>query len=681
MENGKMKEKTFALSVILVAFMTFGLVTAVFAAAQTPDMQIHIYLDPDTENSALQAGTIDLNDWPLTKDWIDSWALLPASVNLRDYVEMGMMEVDINNQAWPTGDSGSKFYNPARPASVKSVEFRKAVACLLDRDKIVTDVLKGMGFRMDVPLPPFQSAYMDMVNYSLSGYVYNYDKVRAEGILDAAGFTMDTGTGIRHDPVLGGDLAPIKFYIRQDDPNRRAAGEMLVAELLAEGIPVNAIITEKTVCYKNVMVLYDYHLYTGGWSLSTIPDQYHDLYASFTYYGPSIGWSQNYPGFCNSEFDSWALKVKYPDTIADCQAAAKVAGYLFLKYCAIVPMYCSKAVKAYRTYATYGWTGMVNNAGYGIDNYWTFLNMAQVGTGGDNRIDWGFKSDIEQLNQVSSEWLWDQNVLGLIYESLIGTNPFNLNPSEFFLAESGYVGTWDASGVGGTNPATFANFTLRTGVYWHNDTGNPRRAFVASDVQFSFDYQKACGPGIAWNYPSLTSYDHCVVYDNTHIAIFYKQKSAWAYQWAGGLPIINPDTWSLVGPGMATKNYNPQTTDLNGDGVIDLKEDGTGAWMFDTYNQGNWVTLKADPSYYLSSGFIASRLADMFHIGAGDVNRDGSVNILDLSYMARSLGRTTGDTHGSGWYQYNVDCDLNGDGTVNYLDLGVTSANYGKTAG
>jgi ABC-type transport system substrate-binding protein len=682
MENGKMKEITFALSVILVAFMTFGLVSAVFAAAQTPSMQIHIYLDPDTENTALQNGEIDINDWPLTKDWIDAWALMPTIMNLRDYVELGMMEIDMNNQQWPTGDSNSKFYTASRPESVKSVEFRKAVACLLDRDKIVTDVLKGMGYRMDVPLPPFQSAYADMVNYSASGYIYNYDKARAESILDAAGFTINPVTHIRVDPVRGGDLQPVKFYIRQDDPNRRAAGEMLVAELLSEGIPVQAIITERTVCYKNVMVLYDYQLYTGGWSLTTIPDQYHDLFSSFTYYGPTIGWSQNYPGFCNHEFDSWALQVKYCDTIADCQAAAKAAGYLFLKYCAMVPMYCSKAVKAYRTYSTYQWAGVINNGGFGIDNYWTFLNMYQVGTGGDNRIDWGFKSDVEQLNQVSSEWLWDQNVLGLIYESLIGNNPFSLDPSEFFLAESGYIGTWNATPVGGTDPATFVNFTLRSGVTWHNTTGNPRAAFTAYAVNFSFVYQKTCGPGIAWNYPNLAAFDHCEVYDDLHVAIFYTQKSAWAYQWAGGLPMINPDIWGRITPGMATKNFDPATADINGNGVTDLQEDGTGAWMYDTYYQGNWVTLDADPNYYLSASFISTRLAEMFHEGAGDVNRDGVVSILDLSYMARSLGRTFGvDPSGQGWYDYNADCDLNGDGTVDYMDLGVTSANYGRTAG
>lgn len=667
-----MKEKTFAISVILVAFMAFGLVSIGFAAAKTPKVQIHIYLHPDVENADLQAGIIDVNDWPLAKEWVDAWALMPDQVVLRDYVELGMMEIDINNQMWPTGSESSKFYNPADSGnqSMRSAEFRKAVAYLLDRNAIVRDVLKGFGFRMDVPLPPFQSDFIDMPNYTASGLIYNYNVEKAKQVLDAAGFTVGVG-GFRIDPLTGNKMDDIIFYIRQDDPNRRSAGEMLATELAGVGIPTKAIITERTVCYKNVMVIYNYNLYTGGWSLSTVPDQYHDFYASMTYYGPSIGWSQNYPGFCNHEYDTYALQVKYPETVADARANAKICGYLFLKYCAIVPMYCSKAVKAYRA----GWTGVVNNAGFGVDNYFSFLNMAKPL---DDTIDYGFKSDIEQLNQVSSEWLWDQNVLGLIYESMLGTNPFNLAPTEFFLANSYTVDTW----AGPSGPATVVTFVLKENVTFHNTTVPMRKPLTAWDVKFSFDFQYACGPGIAWLYPNLANLNKTVVNSLYSVSIYYNKKSAWAFQWAGGCPILNNETWGLLTPGIAVKTYDPVTADINGDGVADIKEDGTGAWMFEDYATGSYVKLSRDDNYYLGDTNIADRLKEMFHIGAGDVDRSTDVNILDLGYLARSLGTFTGNcTHGTGWGDYNPDCDLNSDGMVNALDSAQVTTNYGKTMG
>lgn len=667
-----MKEKTLVVSVLIVGLTALGMISGVYAAARTPYLQIRIFLHPDPENHALEACTLDINDWPLAKEWVDRWSLMPGLITLRDYVELGMMEIDINNQRWPTGSETRKFYDPVDVQSNKSVYFRKAIACLLDRDRIVREVLKGYAYRLDVPVPPAQSAFIDMANYTASGLIYNYDVQRAISFLQDGGFIDTDGDGIRNDPITGRNLEDLIFYIRMDDPNRRRAGEMLAAELRAVGIPVRAIITERTVCYKNVMVLYNYHLYTGGWSLGVIPDQYHDLYSSYSYYGPEVGWSLNYPGFCNHEFDYWAKRVKYPATVTEAQEAAKVCGYLFLKYCAVVPMWSSKAVKAYKT----GWTGVVNNAAYGIDNYWTFLNMYHPT---DDTIDWGFKSDIEQLNVISSEWLWDWNVLSLIYESMMGTNPFNQAPTEFFIAENYTTGSWDAR-PGGDPDATYITFKIRENIYWHNVTGGVRRQLTAYDVQFSFNYTYECGPGIAWNFMLIEELNRTEVIDTFTVRVYYNRKSAWAVQWAGGLPIINPDIWSLVPP-EAARTYDPASEDKNGNGIVDIKEDGCGAWMYMGYVMGSYVYLVCDDGYYLTADFISTRLAQMFHDGAGDVDRNGVVNIRDLGFMARSLGTTVADTHGTDWGQYNIDCDFDLDGYVDADDLAVIAVNYGKTMG
>jgi hypothetical protein len=70
----------------------------------------------------------------------------------------------------------------------------------------------------------------------------------------------------------------------------------------------------------------------------------------------------------------------------------------------------------------------------------------------------------------------------------------------------------------------------------------------------------------------------------------------------------------------------------------------------------------------------------MFHNGAGDVNNDGVVSILDLSLMARSLGAPPSNP-GTGWGQFNVDCDLDLNGAVELKDLTAVTSNYGKTMG
>jgi hypothetical protein len=154
----------------------------------------------------------------------------------------------------------------------------------------------------------------------------------------------------------------------------------------------------------------------------------------------------------------------------------------------------------------------------------------------------------------------------------------------------------------------------------------------------------------------------------------------WAIYWAGQLPIIRKSIWENVPPGGPAKTYDPMNTDVNGNNIADLLEDGTGPWTFAAYSLCNYVTLKAYDQYYLTQSFIEEQLRTTFHYDSGDVNEDGIVNILDSSVMARALGTDAYSyLHGNGWNQYNPACDLNKDGKINLPDLVRVSCNYGKT--
>ena len=114
---------------------------------------------------------------------------------------------------------------------------------------------------------------------------------------------------------------------------------------------------------------------------------------------------------------------------------------------ATVPLWCAAGVKAYRT----GWEGVVNYYGYGVDNGYSFQMMRQAGK---DTITWGFKSHPEAIHVISSEWLWDWNVIGLIYDSLLARNPYNLAEDWGIMAESWYVGEWTYEGT----PASYVDF-------------------------------------------------------------------------------------------------------------------------------------------------------------------------------------------------------------------------------
>jgi ABC-type transport system substrate-binding protein len=671
------------ITISLLALTSF--VNPVFAqlyGPKTPTVVIHIYLNPDAENQDIDAGIIDINDWPLDKEWIDKWVARP-DLTMKSFTDLGMYEIDINHQMWPTGDPAHETFDETCPRCLAAREFRKAVAHLMDKDRVVSEILKGYGYRLDLPIAPFLAPYS--TDLEAEGLLYEYSQAEAISKLNAAGFDdWDTdGTLEWKHPTteVVEELPELKFYIRMDDPNRKAAGELLAAELQAIGVPVQAIVTERTVCYKQVMVLYDFHLYTGGWSLTPTPDTYFDLYTNTTYYGPDLGWSQNYNGFINDEYYEWARKVKYPASIEEAKTATKEAGKLYAENVAAIQLYARAGVKVYKT----GWEGIVNHAGFGVDdNPYSGLRAYNPA---DDVIDYAFKSDIEQLNMISSEWLWDHLVLEGIYSTLMDYNPYNLDFTEHWLAESHELGLWANPDTG--EDATEMNFTLRSDPQplWHD--GDP---VTLDDVKFTIDFNIACGVGISWVYPSIVDVDSVDIIDDK-VRVRMKSTSIWAIRDIGGIPIVKKAIWEKIedatgktwtDPGfdfMAVRNYDPAVEDADGDGTADLIQDGAGPWIFEEYVLGTYIKKTANTNFYLSQDYIDNRVAEMFQ-GEGDVDMDATIGIRDVGLLIRAFMTTpaTGGTPGA-WGAWNPAGDLDGDGSVSLKDLTTGGKNFGKDSG
>lgn len=715
-------KKYLSLLTIGLLLISIGIIIAPVKAAgpESEDLLIHIYLNPDAENLDMASGVLDINDWPLAKEYIDAWVINP-NLKLRSYTELGMMEIDIYNRVWPTGcpDHDDENFGTCSRCRA-SREFRKAIAYLTNKDKYISEYLKGYGYRLDWPIPPFQAPYLPDNPDDLKIY---FDRDMANTTLWNAGFRdYDTDGIIEWSNVFGygsgpvppayEELPPLKFWVRMDDPQRKSAGEDLGAELMAIGLSVDLRVTERSTCYKNVMVVYDYHLYTGGWSLSTIPDTYYDLYGATTYYYP-MGWSLNYPGFLNSTFQAYATQAKYPAVEIDAINAAKQCGIITAQSQPTIWLWSSAAVKAYKT----GWDDVVNVAGFGIDSYSTFC---LTNKSDDTTIDWGFKSDLEQLNVISSEWLWDNNVLGLMYEGMMDANPFTLKTERFYLAEDLTVGSWYNPMIG--DDATELTYVIRTAgeggcdpPTFHNVTGEPRRAVTAEDVEFSIDYNIICGPGISWSWTSVADVNSTWVTGGNTLHIRMNHESIWAISWMT-INVINKDLWNNVqdgegdtcewtsgpdfwchtdekdvvpnpdwNPGCA-RDYDPATEDINGNGVVDLKEDGTGMWMFDNYVAGTSVHLVPDRHYYLTTDYLKTFIREAFHYGYGDTSRDGSIQSIDIGSIVRALWET-GDPNEAwswpppGWNAWWAPADLDKSGEVTTADITTCSKNYGEIIG
>jgi uncharacterized protein (DUF2141 family) len=94
-----------------------------------------------------------------------------------------------------------------------------------------------------------------------------------------------------------------------------------------------------------------------------------------------------------------------------------------------------------------------------------------------------------------------------------------------------------------------------------------------------------------------------------------------------------------------------------------------------------WVNISSDGSdlQYQRGGVSQIKVSPDFQYTfspiQGDVNNDGTVNVLDLRTIAAFYGVKTGDPN---WTQASF-YDLNGDGIIDENDLNLAAANYGYT--
>ena len=629
---------------------------------------------------------------------------------------------------------------------------RLAIAYTTDKDYVIGTILEGLGKEMRAwATAPAQEGFLDIGNLTNSWFdyigpegkvripslIFSQNLTKAAALLDAAGFKDWDVNGKRNDPrkVAGpnkkyeggtnddiitsaSDMDELIFYIRLEDPNREAAGLHLAADLETLGVPINEIDVDRALCFRAVMIEYNYHLYTGGYSFGADPwEIQQSLWHSNQYWYP-VGWAGGYQGFCHVLNDQYLDWVKNGATFTgDGGVFPGVHNATFLqnKYACSIPLWSSATAYGYRT----GWEGVVNHVGYGTTwgtggvYFWSLFNMEKAGT---NKIRMGLHSAPDSLSVVSSEWVFEWEVLDVIYETLIVRNPYNLAEEEPMLATSWSTGTWDGDKV-------YVDFTLKNNVTWHDGT-----KLTAEDVAWGLEFIRDCGTGVAWNYMMMADVENVTVTtpgEGGSVRVYFTTGSAWALHLAGFLEFPNKRMWMNasahfgwgydptkppgVGPGkrwpsdaqrMMVRDYHPYRDDVydptsatpKADGTFDLAQDGTGPWVFVGVT-GVWesIDLVAFRSHHLFQDDVEAYLAAAFN-DRGNVNYLGStytypstdrrVDEFDMTKVEMAMFTDAAiDPPGSGWGQYNVDADFDDDNKVNIADYTNAGANYGTRGG
>lgn len=557
----------------------------------TPNLLCIPYGTYELEYTAFKAGLIDFMDWSLLAPSV-------AELNTMDptmatyarafFTDRGMREFDINCMKFPTSN----------------VDFRKALAHCFDKDTFVATQLAGLGMKMDTPLQ-WSAAWANP--YCTGLYPYNLQS--AVDKLKAANFTDKNADGWIEGP--GGEAIKLIIYVRSDDPDRSAMGQIFATTIntklslqdwspyTAANINIDLKVAPKTECFQKVMVEFAYHIYTGGWSFGRDPDTLYFLYLGD--YAQAFPYTPNYAGFDNAEFDTNAELWMTASAIGDPTTPGTAMYHMYKMQeiladeVGVIPVFTYASYGGYKT----GWEKVVNAEGVGPWSWWTMLNAHKTAT---DTIRWGFMNDVESLNPIHSEWVWDWQILDKVYDTLITYDPYEITRDKPWMATSWHVGEW----LYGGEPATYVEFKLREDMYWHDiapkadrktpdgkpllQAGAYNKKVTADDVIFSIIMVRDIED--SWNNALVADVAYAEAPDPYTVKVYFKLFMPLVVtHWVGGLPIVPKHVWEPIYKERNTREFNP---------IAEKCLSGCGPWKFDyaASSMHNYYMLRADTRYF-----------------------------------------------------------------------------------
>lgn len=237
-----------------------------------------IYEDTEATLAALEAGDIDyMGSIP-----VDSIQLIKDGYsNQYDFIDFKQ------NGYWYIG---MKQDHPI----FSVLEVRKALAYGLDRQNIIQGLFLGYGTVMNGDKPPISWAH----NPNL--YTYPYNKEKAIGLLETAGWKTIGADGIRRNAA--GDKLSFELISASGDQTRINMLEMIKNQWTQLGIEVNVELYEISVYYDK-LDYGEFEIYQWGWNLGLDPDNFIRFHSSSGFDENGILQGFNDVGYSNAKVD------------------------------------------------------------------------------------------------------------------------------------------------------------------------------------------------------------------------------------------------------------------------------------------------------------------------------------------------------------------------------------------
>ena len=243
---------------MILVLCLIGIIPPAFAQKGTYVDEIRFiqYLDENTALEEVRNGNLDMYYYRISSDRLEG---SDSKEGLKVYESTGGYYSILLN---PT-DEG-----PFNPFSIQ--EIRYAINFLVDRELIVNELLGGFGAPMFSNYGSFSAEYLRILDV-LETFQFRYNPALAEKTISEE-LILQGAEKINDKWHYEDEPIEITFFIRRDDPVRKAIGEILAAELEEIGFGIKKEFGDLNKAY---VVVYGsnpaeqkWNLYTEGWGSS-----------------------------------------------------------------------------------------------------------------------------------------------------------------------------------------------------------------------------------------------------------------------------------------------------------------------------------------------------------------------------------------------------------------------------
>jgi peptide/nickel transport system substrate-binding protein len=217
-------------------------------------------------------------------------------IKSKDFVEQLKPSKELNDNytlSTPLSMAYTYFGINTRNPKFEDVRVRKALAHLVDVDKIIKVIGYDLGQRINGPINPYKKgAYNDTIT------PYDFNIAKAKTILADAGWKDSNGNGTI-DKVINGELTEfeIKFTYNAGNDTRRDAALIFKEACRQAGITVD-VIPQEWSQYIDNQKKHDFEMFYGAWIGSPNPEDPKQIWHT-----ESINGGSNYVYFGNAETD------------------------------------------------------------------------------------------------------------------------------------------------------------------------------------------------------------------------------------------------------------------------------------------------------------------------------------------------------------------------------------------